>query len=408
MIIDISGDNNSSDIIYLCNNSKILHASENNIKLNELLLNDIQSWLAESGAPSISLSVLNEDSTEISLAKGYYDLVKNIEIQTTDSYLLASITKVLCSALIFKLIENNQISLDDKISDYLGIGWLGDISGWGDIMTIGQCLSHRDGFPEFAFSITFYQYIANKGLDHIITLDDIINWVNSEGILFEPGSSYSYNTVGNFVLGIVIEKITGKNISTYMKEELFVPVNVNNTVLIDASNVTLIDKRIPIGYFAPPIGALINSIFGPSNEILNINDLYYLGENVSRNAPRTAGGAGGGISSPLNEFAKIIKYIFTSYLTQDSINTMTTVQSDPSEDYLSGDYGYCYSIEKNLISNKLVYTHSGGVPGFTSVAIFFPDSKITIILSTNCIPVEPELNILANTVVNTILNFNKI
>ena len=408
MNIDIIGSTNRGTFVLNSNNCKIIHNvnTDTNTSLSDLLLNDLQTWLTQTGAPSVSLSVINVDNTEINLSKGLFDISNNIEIKESDPYRVASLSKPLCSALIFKLIEKNQLSLTDKISDFLGQGWLSDVNGWGDLMTIGQCLSHRDGFPGYELAPSFYIYIASKGLDYIVTIDDIMLWAKNEGLLFAPGTSYNYNTTGYFALGKVIEQITNKPISTYMKEQLFIPTNANNTELVDASNLT--QNSEPIGYTQGDNALLVNALFGSTYDILNIGPLSYFGPNVSRNAVRTAGGPGGGVIGITNEIAKIFKYIFTSYLTSDSVNTMTTVKTtnslDPVENTLTVDY--CYGVRKESILNNIAYTKRGGLPGFQSWAVFIPESKLTVVLNVNCNPTTPFLTVLRDTVMNTILTYN--
>ena len=126
----------------------------------------------------------------------------NIPNTPDTRFRLGSITKQFTAALILQLVEQGKVKLDGKVSDYLP-AYRKDI---GEKVTIHQLLNHTSGIPSYTSLPGFFNDVSRNPF----TVDDFIKKYASNNLEFEPGSKFSYNNSGYFLLGAIIEKVTGQ------------------------------------------------------------------------------------------------------------------------------------------------------------------------------------------------------
>jgi D-alanyl-D-alanine carboxypeptidase len=142
---------------------------------------------------------------------------------TTDMLMgMGSNTKTHICALLLKMQENNLISLDDTIGEW--IQGYPNISGQ---ITIRQLLSHTSGL---------YDYMQNGAINDSIFGNPAKIW-NREEILwlakapnFAPGTSWSYSNTGYIIAGIIIKAVLNKSPEAAMKEMILTPTGLSNTI----------------------------------------------------------------------------------------------------------------------------------------------------------------------------------
>ena len=156
---------------------------------------------------------------------------------------LGSLTKQFTSTLILQLVEQGKIKLDGKITDYLP-DYRKDT---GDRVTIHQLLNHTSGIPSYTDQPGFLQDVSRNPY----TVADFVKKYTSGSLEFEPGSKFSYNNSGYFLLGAIIEKLTGKTYAEAVRDNIFVPLGMKNSGYDMPS--PLIPKRAS-GYAKTPAG----------------------------------------------------------------------------------------------------------------------------------------------------------
>jgi CubicO group peptidase (beta-lactamase class C family) len=134
---------------------------------------------------------------------------------------LGSITKQFTSMLTLQLVEQGKIKLDGKISDYLP-DYRKDI---GDKVTIHNLLTHTSGIPSYTDQPGFQSNVSRNPYQ----VADFVKKYTSGDLLFEPGSKFAYNNSGYFLLGAIIERVTGKTYEQVLKENILDPVGMKNT-----------------------------------------------------------------------------------------------------------------------------------------------------------------------------------
>jgi CubicO group peptidase (beta-lactamase class C family) len=198
-----------------------LNAQTTNEKIDSLL-NDFYNKGMFNGSALVSVN------GKIIYKKGfgYANFEWNIQNDTDTKFKIGSCSKQFTAALIMILKEEGKIKLEGKISDYIP-----DYpSEKGNKITIHYLLSHTSGIPE---------YLAIPGIDSLLFKDNNPNefmkkfW-NLE-LEFEPGSELKYSNSGYFVLGVIIERITGQSYSQVLKDKIFDSLEMSNSGTISDS-----------------------------------------------------------------------------------------------------------------------------------------------------------------------------
>ncbi len=170
-------------------------------------------------------SVLVSDGGKIIFQKGYGYANFEWEIPNTSDtkFKLGSITKQFTAMLIMQLVEDGKISLQAKLSHYLPY-YRKDI---GNKITIHHLLTHTSGIPSL-YSKDYPEF-ENALRKNPYSVDEIIKKFRSENLMFEPGSAHHYSNSGYYILGAVIEKVTGKSYESVLKEKILNPLKMVNS-----------------------------------------------------------------------------------------------------------------------------------------------------------------------------------
>jgi CubicO group peptidase (beta-lactamase class C family) len=164
---------------------------------------------------------------------GLANMEWNVPNSPDTRFRLGSITKQFTAALILQLAEEGKINLQGKICDYLP-----DYPRkTGERITIHQLLVHTSGIPSYTGLPDFIEQKSRNPY----TPGDFIKAFSNLDLEFEPGSKFSYNNSGYFLLGAIIEKITGQTYEKALAERIFKPLNMTSSGY-DHHN-TILEKR---------------------------------------------------------------------------------------------------------------------------------------------------------------------
>lgn len=167
-------------------------------------------------------SVLVADKGEVVFAKGYglANVEQNIPNTPETKFMIGSITKQFTAMMVMQLVEKGKLRLDNKISDFIPYF----PKNIGNKITIEMLLSHTSGLP-LPEGIEKYYYASQQ--DEY--LQEFIKQLSVEGLHFEPGEGYRYSNAGYHILGLIVEKITGKTYDEVLYEQILKPLGMSNT-----------------------------------------------------------------------------------------------------------------------------------------------------------------------------------
>ena len=138
---------------------------------------------------------------------------------------IASVSKVLTAAVILRMVDQEKIGLDDKVTKYLDGFYHKDI-------TVRMLLNHRSGLRHYGY---FIERDVKWDRSKRITNQDILKLINSGKIHLEskPGTRFAYCNTNYSLLALIIEKVSGMRYHEAMNELLFKPLGMKNTFVFD-------------------------------------------------------------------------------------------------------------------------------------------------------------------------------
>ena len=151
-------------------------------------------------------------------AYGYQNVEKNILNTPNTIYQIGSTTKEFTAAVILKLIENHKLSLDEKLSNYFP-----EIVRSNEI-TIKHLLTHTSGIYEILRDPKAF----NSG-SQARSKEQMLSFFINKPLDFDPGTNYSYCNSGYILLGLIIEKVTGKSYEQVVKDFILKPLGMKHT-----------------------------------------------------------------------------------------------------------------------------------------------------------------------------------
>lgn len=202
---------------------KFVYASGEAKLDSTIYVESLESFVAGISAPTLpGFSYLVSKHGKI-ISKGGFGLA-NVEkkIKNTEDtvYRVASITKQFTAVSVLILANEGKLSVDDKLSKYFPT--LPNSSK----ITIRNLLTHTSGIwdqdrdEDFPFPI-----------DQYVEPQEHLSYISKKGVFFEPGKEWRYSANGFFVLGLIVEKVSDKSLSSFMEERIFLPLKMKNTGL---------------------------------------------------------------------------------------------------------------------------------------------------------------------------------
>jgi CubicO group peptidase (beta-lactamase class C family) len=134
---------------------------------------------------------------------------------------LGSITKQFTSMLVMQQVAKGSIKLDGHLSDYLPY-YRQDT---GSKITISQLLKHVSGIPSYTDDPKFFGDVSRN--DYAV--DDFVKRFCSGDLQFEPGTKFHYDNSGYFILGAILEHVSGKTYEALLKEDILVPLGMKDS-----------------------------------------------------------------------------------------------------------------------------------------------------------------------------------
>lgn len=158
-------------------------------------------------------------------AMGYSDVDKKIKNTLDTKYEIGSCTKQFTATAVAKLADEGKLSLNDKISKYIK-----EIKTGKDIK-IEQLMNMCSGLPDYLNEYIYSVESEEREEDSTLSKKEFINWLNDRDTIFEPGECFSYCNSNYYILGMIIEEVTGKSYESYIHDEIFYPLYMDNSSL---------------------------------------------------------------------------------------------------------------------------------------------------------------------------------
>jgi D-alanyl-D-alanine carboxypeptidase len=310
--------------------------------------------------PGINAAVVLADGTLIRVSAGWRDREGRETLKPGDRMLSGSIGKTYVAALALQLVKEGSLSLDAKVERYLGREpWFMQLPNARD-MTVRMLLNHTSGLmkheakPEFLKSPTLLT-------DKTWKPEQLLGFLAGEPPLFPAGQGWHYSDSNYILVGLIIERLTGRPYYDLLKQRLLLPLGLKATIPSDS-------RRIPgvvQGYagagnsFGFPDAMLVDGVFA-----------------VNPQAEWT----GGGLASTAMDLARWAKLLFEGKAFDASL--LPVMLDGVATDMGPGiRYGLGVVLRPTPLGPS--YSHGGIFPGYRSVIAYFPDRRSSVALQLN-------------------------
>lgn len=258
---------------------------------------------------------------------------------------LGSMNKMFTAMATARLVEAGKLSFDDPISKYLDESWLpGDVT---DKITVRHLITHTSGLGSY-----FNDVYMRSSRDLFRKLDDYKPLIKDDRPAFTPGERFQYSNTGMFLLGVVIEKVTGECYFDHIRRSIYASAGMINS---DCYEMDRPVENLAIGY-SPDW----------TSPYKWQNNLY---KHVLKGGP-----AGGGFSTVRDLHAFALALLAGKLVSKPMLETLWT-------DFKGANYGYGFTVARG--PGGKVVGHSGGFSGINSQLDIYVDSGYIVAVMSN-------------------------
>ncbi len=292
----------------------------------------------QGNVPGASVMVIQGGQPILIRSYGMADLENNIPVEPSTNFRLASVTKQFTAMCIMMLCERNKLSYNTGISEIFP-----GFPEYGDSISVRDLLHHTSGL------IDYEDLIPDTATIQVLDKDVLKMMSGQDSTYFIPGSDYRYSNSGYAVLAMIIEKISGISFAEFLKQNIFDPLNMNNTVAFEQ------------GISTVPHRAFGYTVDGDS--------ILFTDQSLT-----SAVLGDGGIYSSVIDLFK-----WDQALYGDSLVSVETLQKAFSP-YME-TYGFGWRIDEYKGHRRM--HHNGSTSGFRNTIQRYPDDEFTVIILTN-------------------------
>lgn len=267
------------------------------------------------------------------------------------AFRIASLTKQFTATLVMQLVEQGKLKLDDTIGMYVP-----ELRpGIGNTVTIHQLLNHTSGIVDYA---NFPGFWENR-LGAKVSRAEFMEIMNRD-LEFAPGTKGKYNSSGYYLLGYVIEKLTGKSYQQALDDMVLTPLRMARSGYEAPERVV---ERKATGYLKSPGGEY------ESSAPMHMANGY----------------SAGGMFSTAGDLLRWDRALYgTTLLSASAKQRMfTSYANDDVRRDLGFGYGWLVGTRKIGTRDVAVHEHSGNTNGFRSLITRFPEDQRLVVILLN-------------------------
>jgi D-alanyl-D-alanine carboxypeptidase len=344
-------------LLFLCSHTQVKCETPVDSALANALQNKINGYISLYNIPGISVTIFFPGERVWSGAAGLSHIYNMTPMDTSHLFEMASVTKTFTNAIICQMMEQGLLSLDDTVGKYLP-----PMNFIPSGTTIRNMLKHRSGLYNYTNNPTIVNEWFNDP-DSIWPHLQMINTYVNAPPLFAQGATYSYSNTNFFLLGMIIEAITGNTFADELKTRILIPYGLSQIYFPP-------DDSIPPANTPGWTSFTTTGVYDTdASPILN---------DCSRSMAFTAGAV---VAKPA-DVCKFTKLLWTGNIISDSsLNIMKQCTNLTLSS--SNVNGYGYGTQRFLFNGKTYYGHDGDISGFTEMTFYGTTDSVGLIISIN-------------------------
>lgn len=312
------------------------------------LLTEVQT-----NAPYVGLAVSVRRGQEVIYegGLGLADLENQVAATPDTVFQVGSITKSFTAILVAQLAVEGRINLDAPVSTYLP-----DYRGPARNAPVRTLMNHTSGLVNYTDAPSF-PHASRRAF----TRSEMRAFFENEPLMFEPGTAFSYSNSGTYLLGLIVESVTGQEYATVVHDRIFVPLGLEHTY------------------------------YGGWRQIIPHRAHGYVhGENGFVNAPELEDlipFSAGALDSNVRDIQRYLDQVHRQNAfgdrVRDILYTHATLGDGSSLDYTLGAL-----LIRNWEGHRKI-AHAGDIDGFSAYMSYYPDDDISIVVLANTREVAP-------------------
>jgi CubicO group peptidase (beta-lactamase class C family) len=297
--------------------------------------------------PGVAVLVAKDGAILLEKGYGLASLPETRPITPETQFRIGSVTKQFTASAILRLQEEGKLQTTDPLSKYYP-----DFPRGADI-TLHHLLTHTSGVHSYTAQPDFLPRVGTP-----ISPDALLTEIKTYPLDFEPGQRWSYSNSGYFILGQIVEKVSGQELGDYLTKTFFGPLGMKSTG-VHRPEMKVAPHALGYGRdqerFTPALDWDMSWAGGAGAVYSTVRDMYLWNEAVFK----------GQALQP-----KSLKAAFT----------VGTTKEAPATDQKRG-YGYGWSM--TVFRGTEEISHGGGLHGFASFLLRLPEHNLTVVVLSN-------------------------
>lgn len=312
--------------------------------------------------PGAKFSIIFQDGRQENYATGYSDSIRKERMNLQHVMFSGSIGKTYAAAVLYQLVEEGKVDLKEKFFNYCkGECWLSKLPNIGDI-TVEMLLQHTSGLPRYIENEQLWIELE-KNPDKVWTYKERLQYAFDMEAVHKAGAGWAYSDTNYLLIGMLIEKVTGMNYYEVANARILAPLHFKETYGASRRDI----PRLPVGYSG------LDEFFHMPQQMV-VDGMYAFNPQMEW--------TGGGYASTTSDLAKWAKFYYEALPFSNEM-LQKIITPNPNGVLSEHDaYGMGSFIFKS--AHGKAYGHTGFVPGFRSIFLYYPEQKIAVAFQTNC------------------------
>lgn len=329
--------------------------------LRSRLQQTLDSMMRDARVPGISVGVAFPDGSSLGIASGLADTTRRVALTPSHRLLQGSVGKTYVAAVALQLVTEGRLRLDAPIREYLGAEpWFSRLPNARQI-TVRHLMNHTSGLVRYEFKPEFTRDLTANPQKEWKPEEQVAYLLDSEAA-FAPGAGWDYSDTNYIVLGMIIERITGRRYYDEMRARLLQRPGLRETVPSDRALIPMLAQ----GY------AGANNPFGGKPEMLDSTGRMIINPQFEW--------TGGGIASTTRDLARWAQLLYSGQVL-DAAMMREMLTGVPARLGPNTQYGLGVIIRNSALG--LSHGHSGFFPGYSTEMMYFPADSIAVAVQIN-------------------------
>ncbi|GAB6283435.1 MAG: hypothetical protein STSR0008_22020 [Ignavibacterium sp.] len=335
----------------------------------------LKEMLEKSDTPGLQYIIMNSDSTIFEFNGGFSNLENKNELSSSTTFNSFSVTKTFTALAILQLEEKGKLNIDDYVQTYL------DYLPYKTNFSIRQLLNHTSGLPNPMPLKWVHLLDENKSYNYKEFIKKVVG--ENDKLDNQPGEKYSYSNIGYLLLGEIIEKTSGEDYRTYIKNNIINKLSLSKDSYLGFVIPDTVDHAH--GYIKKWsfLNFGLNFVFDKSKYMEDSYDGWSQFKYFYMN-----GYSFGGLIGNARGFAKYLQSLIkdNGLITNNSKSKLFGNQKTKNGKTLD----MCLSWFNGSLEGEQYYTHAGGGGGYYCEIRLYPQKKLASVIMFNRTGVSDE------------------